>query len=67
MNDMKTKTNPTPQQLYRKLDRARRAAERAVTKMMGKEQGETHAGVVVWDRRIHAYFGFKPRPQPAVR
>ena len=29
---------------------------------MGKEQGETHAGVVVWDRRIHAYFGFKPTP-----
>ena len=62
MNDMKTKTNPTPPQLYRKLDRARRTAERAVTKMMGKEQGETHAGVVVWDRRIHAYFGFKPTP-----
>jgi len=37
MNDMKTKTKPTPQQLYQKLDRALRAAERAVTKIMGPE------------------------------
>jgi hypothetical protein len=37
MNDMKTKTKPTPQQLYQKLDRIRCAAERAVTKIKGPE------------------------------
>lgn len=37
MSDMKTKTKATPQQLYQKLDRARRASERAMTKIMGSE------------------------------